>query len=135
MTAAVVVHPEDLPADRALALTRASMQSDFEKHRFWLILDAAAFIGSGLLVLVPGPNVVAYYFGFRLVGHYLSMRGARRALEGVAWTTRASGPLAELRAAMALAPDEREARVHDIAARLQLERLARFFLRTAVPSA
>jgi hypothetical protein len=132
---AVAVHPGDLPAARALEIVRASMQSDYEKHRFWLIVDALLFAASGVLVIVPGPNVIGYYFGFRLVGHFLSMRGARRALDGVAWTARATDLLTELRATMALEPEEREARVHDIAARLQLERLARFFLRTAVPSA
>ena len=34
---------------------------------------------SGLLFLVPGPNVIAYYFAFRMVGHYFSLRGARKA--------------------------------------------------------
>jgi len=132
---AVAVHPDDLGDARALEIIRASMQSDFEKHRFWTIVDLLLFVGSAVLVLLPGPNLVGYYFGFRLVGHYLSMRGARQALDVVTWTARASAPLAELRAAIALEPDEREARVHDIAARLQLERLARFFLRIAVPSA
>jgi hypothetical protein len=88
-----------------------------------------------VLVILPGPNLIGYYFGFRMVGHFLSMRGARRALDRVAWTARATDLLVELRATMDLEPDEREARVHDIAAKLQLERLARFFLRTAVPSA
>jgi hypothetical protein len=39
--------------------------------------------------------------------------------------------LTELRAAITLGPDEREARVSDIAARLQLHRLATFFRRIA----
>ena len=37
-------------------------------------------IVSGVLALVPGPNVLAYYFAFRVVGHWLSMRGARQGL-------------------------------------------------------
>lgn len=134
-TEAVAVHPEDLPADRAMGVVRASMQSDFDRHRYWLVVDSLLFAASGLFVLLPGPNVVAYYFGFRLVGHYLSMRGARQSLRAVAWTTRASAPLTELRATIGLDPEEREARVHDIAARLRLERLATFFQRTAVPGA
>jgi hypothetical protein len=132
---AVAVHPDDVSDARALEIIRASMQSDFEKHRFWTIVDLLLFVASAVLVLLPGPNLVGYYFGFRLVGHYLSMRGARQALGAVTWSARASAPLAELRSAIGLEPGEREARVRDIAARLQLERLARFFLRTAVPSA
>jgi hypothetical protein len=133
--AAVAVHPGDIAASRALEIVRVSMQADYEKHRFWLIVDAVTFLVSGVLVILPGPNLIGYYFGFRMVGHFLSMRGARRALDRVAWSASATDLLVELRATMDLEPDEREARVHDIAAKLQLERLARFFLRTAVPSA
>lgn len=132
---AVAVHPEDLPAEDARRVVAASMQSDYDKHRRWLIIDGVFFVLSGLLMLVPGPNVLAYYLGFRLVGHFLSLRGARRGMGGVEWHTKASAPLAELRQALHLDPEEREARVHDIAARLRLERLATFFARTAVPTA
>jgi hypothetical protein len=132
---AVVVHPDDLPGSRALEIVRAAMQADYDKHRRWLAIDGTLFVLSGLLMLVPGPNVLAYYLAFRLVGHYLSMRGATQALRVVAWETRASEPLAELRQAIALEPEAREARVTEIAARLRLERLVTFFQRTAVPSA
>ncbi len=132
---AVAVHPADVAAEEALRVVRVSMRSDFEKHRYWVVIDALLFILAGLLTILPGPNVIAYYVGFRLVGHYLSMRGARQALDSVQWTTSASTPLAELRRAITLDPDAREARVSAIASELQLERLASFFRRTAVPSA
>jgi hypothetical protein len=130
-TEAVAVHPEDLAPAAAMETVRGNLRADFEKHRFWVIIDGLLFILSGLLVVLPGPNVVGYYFGFRLVAHYLSMRGARRGLDEVHWHTRASAPLTELRSAIALGPDEREARVSDIAARLQLHRLSTFFRRIA----
>jgi hypothetical protein len=130
-TEAVAVHPEDLAPADALETVRTNLRGDFDKHRFWVIIDGLLFIVSGLLVVLPGPNVVAYYFGFRLVAHYLSMRGARRGLDDVKWGTRASAPLTELRSAIGLGPDEREARVSDIAARLQLPRLSTFFRRIA----
>ena len=132
---AMAIHPADVAAEEALCVVRASMRSDFEKHRYWVVIDAVLFILAGLLTILPGPNVIAYYVGFRLVGHYLSMRGARQALDSVQWTTSASTPLAELRRAITLDPDAREARVSAIASELQLERLASFFRRTAVPSA
>ena len=80
-------------------------------------------MASGLLVLVPGPNFVAYYFAFRMVGHFLSLRGARHGLAVVQWTAKESAPLTQLRAAIAL---DGEA--------LKLEHLARFFERSAIPS-
>jgi hypothetical protein len=87
------------------------------------------------LMVLPGPNVAAYYLAFRLVGHYLSMRGARQGLDCVQWDLRPSDPLAELRGLVALEPEVREARVSEIAERLRLEQLATFFDRLAVPSA
>jgi hypothetical protein len=132
-TEATAVHPADMTEHRALQILRGNIQSDFEKHRFWMIVDLLVFVASGVLVVIPGPNVVAYYFGFRLVGHFLSMRGAKHALTTVVWHARPSALLTELRATIALEPEEREARVHHIAAQLQLERLARFFLRIATP--
>jgi len=133
-THATAVHPEDLAPDRAMHVVTASMQADYDKHLRWLVIDGLLFVISGALVVVPGPNVVAYYLGFRLVGHYFSMRGARNALRGVAWATQPSAPLSELRHALRLEPEERSARVADIAARLHLERLATFFSRTAIPT-
>jgi len=132
---AVAVHPADVEGQEALRVVRASMRSDFEKHRYWIVIDTVLLILAGLLTVLPGPNVIAYFVGFRLVGHYLSMRGARQALDTVQWTTSASTPLTELRRAITLDSEAREAHVSAIASELQLERLASFFRRTAVPSA
>jgi hypothetical protein len=130
---ACLFYPDDIEEERANAVLRSQLRTDFEKHRFWLIIDALGFIISGVLFFVPGPNAVAYYFAFRLVGHYLSMRGARQGLSVVKWRTERSAPLAELRRAIALDPAAREQHVHDVALRLRLEHLASFFERTAVP--
>jgi len=131
-TAATVVHPDDLPATAVMPIVRTKIQRDFEKHRFWLIVDTLGFVASGALVLLPGPNIVAYYFAFRMAGHYLSLRGARQGLDSVTWTAEESPPLSELRRAIDLDGAERERRVHDVAAALKLEHLVKFFERTAV---
>jgi hypothetical protein len=131
---ACLFYPDDLDETRAMAEMRAQMTKDFERHRLWLAFHSVAFVLSGLLALVPGPNFIAYYFAFRLVGHYFSMRGAKQGLSYVTWTAEKSAPLAELRRAIGLEPEVRERRVHDVALRLRLEHLATFFERTAVPS-
>ena len=131
-TAARLVYPDDLDAAHATAIMRRNIGRDFDKHQFWLIVDTLGLVGSFLLVPIPGPNLLLYYFGFRVVGHYLSLRGARQGLNVVAWETEASAPLTELRRAAALAGTAREARVIEIAHRLQLEHLATFFERTAI---
>jgi hypothetical protein len=133
--AAALVHPDDLPGEQAMQHLRVSLRADFEKHRRWLLIDGTLFILSGALVIVPGPNVIAYYLAFRVVGHYLSWRGARQGLEVVEWRLCPSTVVAELRQAITMEPEQRTARVRDVAARLHLERLATFFQRTAVPSA
>src|SRR5688572_3781332 len=131
-TSAVLAHPEDMTFEQVLRLVRGKLQHDFERHLRWLVVDTLLFIASGVLALVPGPNVLAYYFLFRVVGHWLSMRGALQGLSHVTFTSRPCPPLAELRDLAGLEPATREQRVHDIADRLRLQHLTTFFERVAV---
>lgn len=133
-TDACLHYPDDLDESRAAAVLRAHLSKDFDKHRFWLAVDSLIFVASGVLMLVPGPNLLAYYFAFRLVGHYFSLRGARQGLNNTAWRHERSEPLSDLRRALALDPEVRERRVRDVALKLRLEHLASFFERTAVPT-
>jgi hypothetical protein len=130
--AARLFHPPDMTADRALAIMRESMVRDRDRHFRWLVIDAILMMITGPgLFFVPGPNVVGYYFAFRVVGHFLSWRGAKHGLSGVSWTTAPCDPLIELRDAIHLAPPQRDARVDDVAARLHLPRLSLFVSRIA----
>jgi hypothetical protein len=127
-------YPDDLDGEQASTVLRGQLQRDFEKHRFWLIVDSLGLLASGALAVVPGPNLLAYYFAFRVVGHYLSMRGARQGLSGVEWRAEPSEPLSDLRRALDLEPSVRVRQVEHVAARLRLEHLARFFERAAATS-
>ena len=131
-TEACLFFPDDVTEVSATARLRTQLARDRDRHRFWLSIDSVGFVLSGLLMLLPGPNLVAYYFAFRLVGHYLSMTGARRGLEVVRWRTEGSPPLSELRRAIGLEPEQRARHVSDVALKLRLEHLATFFERTAV---
>ena len=117
-SSATAYFPSDLTEGDAATVIRQMLRRDADRHRFWLIIDSVGLILSGVLVWVPGPNVLAYYFAFRVVGHYLSMRGARQGLDRVAWQYRASEALAELRAAASLTSAAREQHVSEIADRL-----------------
>jgi hypothetical protein len=128
---ALLVYPFDLTEAQARQLLKRSLQRDWEKHRFWLAVDLIGAAGSALLILVPGPNFIGYYFVFRIVGHYFSLRGARRAMTVVTWTAQPSLPLGQLRPLLAEAPDARAEQVRQIAAALDLEHLASFFQRSA----
>ena len=93
-----------------------------------------AFIALGpLFILIPGvANLPALYFGFRTVGHFLSMRGSAHGLRRVTWKGRPCPPLGELRELAELEPHAREARLLDIATRLRLEQLPKFFERVSI---
>lgn len=131
-TEAVLVYPADVAEPDAWTRLRWALARDRDRHRLWLAVDALlAAITGLLLVVVPGPNLVAYYFVFRVVGHYLAWRGARRGLGGVTWRAVPSAPLAELRAALGLPPADRDRRLREVAARLGLAYLPAFVRRTA----
>jgi len=134
LTAANLYHPSDMPSEQALTIMRASMIRDRDRHFRWLMIDAFLLLLSGALVVVPGPNVLGYYFAFRVVGHYLSWRGARQGLDAVTWTTAPCGPLIELRDALDLAPQQRDARIDELAERLRLPRLGLFVNRICWPA-
>jgi hypothetical protein len=131
-SAVVAAHPQDLTFEQTLTLIRRMLRRDYERHRVWLVVDGLLLIASGLLWLVPGPNLVAYYFAFRVMGHWLSMRGASQGLNRIKWTGRPCEPLTDLRAVASLDGAAREQRVHEIAARLRLQHLSTFFERVAV---
>ena len=133
--AAELQHADNLPADRALAVGREALQRDFEKHRRWLVIDALVFLAFVPLTVIPGPNLPAIYFSFRALGHFFSLRGARRGLRLVRWSAYPSPPLTELASVMAHDDGDRDARVQEIAHTLGLERLAAHLARlyTAKP--
>jgi hypothetical protein len=131
-TEALAMHPDDMTFDQAQTLIHRMLQRDYDRHKVWLVVDALLFIGSGVFFFIPGPNLIAYYFGFRLVGHWLSMRGASQGLHRVAWAGRPCPPLTDLRRVTLLPPGERENHVHAIAARLHLQRFPTFFERVAL---
>ena len=134
-SSATTIYPADLEAVRAQAIVTRSLARARRYHLRWLVVDALLFMASGLLVLVPGPNLIAYYFAFRLVGHYLSWRGARQAMDRTMWSQRPEPALAALASLAELPRDLRASRVDAIAVTLKLPRLTAFFDRAAVPAA
>jgi hypothetical protein len=135
---ALAMHPDDMTFDQAQTLIHRMLQRDYDRHKVWLVVDGLAFVVSFVLLgplflLIPGiANIPAMYFGFRAVGHWLSMRGASQGLHRVAWSGRACPPLTDLRRVAVMPPGEREGHVHAIAARLRLPRFATFFERVAL---
>lgn len=131
-SAATLVYPADMTEDRARAARDCILTTTSRRHTRWLIIDAIVFVASGALALVPGPNVIAYYFGLRVVVHYLSWRGARQGLDRTIWSARAEPALAELGRLVDVPHHARASHVEAIATDLNLPRLAAFFERAAV---
>ena len=128
-TAAVVVYPSDMDFEAVLAHLHREFQRDFERHRFWLVLDTIGMIVSWPLTVIPGPNVLLFYFMFRVGGHWLSMRGARQGLGHVTWTGHPSEELVELRGAVGPDGRIRHDLIQHVAESLHLRKLPAFFER------
>ena len=121
-----LVHPDDRSPSAALQEARRLLTVDRDKHLRWVLIDGVLILLSAPVALLPGPNVLAYYFIFRTVGHFLSMRGAQQGLSGIAWDPQSSAALSDLRTTLALDRDARRLRVDAIAMALGLEGLSRF---------
>ena len=134
-TTVVAFHPQDLTFEQTQTLIRRTLQRDWERHRLWLAVDTLLMLGSAALILLPGPNIIGYYFAFRVVGHWLSIRGALQGLRAVTWTGRPCEPLTKLREAATLKGEARDRHVHAIAEQLRLPHLSTFFERVAIRSA
>jgi len=124
-------HPDDVTESEARRLLQQSLRRDWERHRFWLVVDGVFGVVSLAFVVLPGPNVIGYYFLFRIAGHYLSMRGAGHGLSKTAWTLQPSAPLTKLRSVVGHPAADRAEVVVGVASSLQLEHLAKFFERCA----
>jgi hypothetical protein len=127
-----LVHPDDLGAEQVLALVRRLLQVDYERHRRWFVIDGLlAAITGPLFFFIPGPNLVAYVFTFRFVGHWLSMRGAARGKDVITWTPAPDARLTELRSLLQPGARRRASGVAAVADALGLERLDVFIERVA----
>lgn len=134
VTSAAFVYPSDLSDASAAAIREGLLAHARRHHGRWLLLNLAGVAVTAILVLLPGPNLIGYYFAFRVIGHYLSWRGAGQALDRTSWRPNAEPALTELGGLAHLPREERAERVALLAARLRLPRLAAFFDRVAVPA-
>jgi hypothetical protein len=131
---ATVRYPAIMDADAARAALMALFAHARSHHLLWLLADGGLLAVSGVLAIVPGPNIIAYYLAFRVIGHVQSWRGARQAMDTIRWTFEADEQLAELAPLADVPREARASKVEAIAERLNLPRLSAFFDRVAVRS-
>lgn len=127
--------PDDLDPREAERVMRAAMRIDADRHLTMLALHSVGLIVSLPVMVLPGPNVLGYFFTFTVVGHFLALRGARRGLSRVIWRVAPNADLTALRGAWSLEAETRHGRIHEVADRLGLERLATFVERMTTPTA
>jgi hypothetical protein len=113
-SSATLVYPSDFATHQEIAERNRILVHARRHHGVWLVIDAALFAGSGVFVLIPGPNVLAYYFAVRVVGHYLCWRGAGQALTRTIWETRSEPALAELGSLVNVPREARAPRVAEL---------------------
>jgi hypothetical protein len=76
-------HPAGRPAEQVRALWRAYLNHRWWRHLFWLGTNGLAAIpGMAILWVLPGPNVLGYWFAYRTVHHGLIVWGIRRVRRG-----------------------------------------------------
>ena len=134
VTSASFVYPADLTESSATTIRQRLLTEAGRHHGWWLVMNLVGVAVTAILVLLPGPNLIGYYFAFRVVGHFLSWRGARQALDHVSWRPSAEPILSELGGLAHLPREERADRVAALSAQLRLPRLAAFFDRVATPA-
>jgi hypothetical protein len=131
-TAAALVHPDRLTGVQAIGITRGEFAADFARHRRWAVIDAILVLITGpLFFFVPGPNIISWYFTFRAVGHYFSMKGARAGLTENFFTPEPSAALSDVGEALNLTAEDCDAKVDAAARDLGLEKLCAFVRRVA----
>jgi hypothetical protein len=133
-TGAALRFPSTIEESRARTILIRTLEHARAHHLKWFIIDALLFVSSVVFFFIPGPNLVAYYFAFRFIGHLQSWRGARQGMDVVQWQLDPDARLAELAALVDLPREKRAPRVAAIAEQLNLRRLSAFFDRVAMRS-
>jgi hypothetical protein len=77
-----VYHRSSVPAQLAQSLWLAYLRRRIRRHLPWLLFDAILAPLSLVLALLPGPNIIGYWFAYRAARHVLILIGIRRALSG-----------------------------------------------------
>jgi hypothetical protein len=76
----VIRHPASLPEKKVRAVWRRYLAMRAGSHGFWLVVDGALAPITGLVLwLLPGPNVIFFWFAYRAFNHYTIVQAVRRA--------------------------------------------------------
>jgi len=78
----VLRHPASEPADRVQKAWRRYLKNRSRSHALWAAVNTVVVPFATLLAILPGPNVIGFWFAYRAVYHVLGFRGIRRVRRG-----------------------------------------------------
>lgn len=90
-----LLHPSSIPSSAARQSCADSLRGVAAHHKKWILVDGVAFVLSLPLSVVPGPNLVLGFLGWRIGSHFKARRAALRALE-LPWELVSNDALVEL---------------------------------------
>jgi hypothetical protein len=78
--AIIIHHPASIPEQTARAAWRRYLRARSGSHWFWLLIDGFLAPVTGLVLwILPGPNVISFWFAYRAYTHYTIVQAVRRA--------------------------------------------------------
>jgi hypothetical protein len=79
----VLVHPSALDGEQARQVWRAELRRQAGNQLFWLVVHSVIGPVTAVgLAILPGPNLIGYWFLYRAAAHGVAWSGVRRALNG-----------------------------------------------------
>ncbi len=71
-------HPASRTGDEVRALWGDYLTHRWWRHLLWMALNTLIAPFAGLLAILPGPNVIGYWFAYRAIHHTMIVWGIRR---------------------------------------------------------
>ena len=75
-------HPASRPADEVRTLWGAYLTHRWWRHLLWMTLNGLIAPFTVVFAVLPGPNVIGYWFAYRAIHHTLIVWGLRRVRNG-----------------------------------------------------
>lgn len=99
----LIRHPASLSPGEPAAIWNHYLRGQFHRHLFWMTVNGIITPPSVILAVLPGPNLIGYWFAYRAAHHALASWGIARARRGAIPIT--LEPTPELDAPMAIDAD------------------------------
>jgi hypothetical protein len=100
-------HPSTRRGDEVVAIWKDYLRHQWRRHLVWLVVNGVIAPVSVLFAILPGPNLIGYWFAYRAVHHSLVVWGIRRVQRNTFPTE--LHPLAALDLPVEMGPDGKHA--------------------------